>query len=150
MRVLFLSFLFVSSVFAIDQKRLKLESDLFKLNFQLKSFYTQENPNCVPTDTASCIEAVCRKLDSFECDGKDELKRIAETCKGNYNGGCINQITRRLSSMDTDSWRELEPIIVACRGNYDGSCLDTICRKLGSFDCDTASELIEIARSCAN
>ena len=95
----------------------------------------------------SCMESVCERLNSWDCDSQSELNQVADMCRGNHNGRCISAMCDKMNSWDCDSLSELSDVAQSCRG-VRGSCVDFVCSKVSSWDCDSLSELRHVGQIC--
>ena len=98
-------------------------------------------------DDTSCVDTVCEKLDSYECDDASELERVSRMCRNQRGGSCINSICRKLDDYECDDLSELEDIAEICV-DTNSECVDTVCSKLDDYECDDISELQRVGTAC--
>jgi hypothetical protein len=105
--------------------------------------------NCPPnTVSSSCVDSVCAKVGSSDCDDLDEINVVAGICKGNFNGECVDAVCAKVGSSDCDDLDEVTVVGNACKGNFNGACVDTVCSKVGSSDCDDLDEIAVVGKAC--
>ena len=118
-----------------------------KISFQGKSFQSDEQCHPQPGST-SCVEVICSKLPSYECDSPSEIATFAAACRGNINGDCVSAVIKALPSYESDSSSEMTDIAKQCSQVYGSSCLNIFKNKLPSYEYDTKNEIYEILSHC--
>ncbi|MCB0415306.1 MAG: hypothetical protein KDD50_13300 [Bdellovibrionales bacterium] len=160
------------NAFAKETQKVQQVMDLKKMNSLVKRYYVQEQLNQIqkkpfeglfkqkfnesedrdrcepPQDRTSCIESVCKHLNSWECDNRSELERIAQMCVGNRNGNCIDQVCGYVNSWECDNLSEMERVAGMCRGNRGGDCVKVSCGLVNSWECDNLSEMERVTGFC--
>jgi hypothetical protein len=96
----------------------------------------------------SCSEAACQAVGQYDCDDLNEIERIGQACRGNYDGTCVQETCKRLGNYNCDDISEIERVAANCRGGINGACLATACRYLGDYDCDDMSEIERVTKAC--
>lgn len=148
--------------FAKAEKVDTLAAEFFSAQYQtrkvtvkatsLKGLLSFKKNSCDPDqptgDKKACVDYVCSKMPSYNCDEADELKEIAQSCRA-VKSDCIDTICKKMPSYNCDEGSELTAIAAACRGT-DSSCITDVCSRVPSYNCDEPSELIAIAESCGN
>lgn len=148
--ILCLLILGVSGRFAVaasTQKVTDLVESYYLNSPLLAEMPKPDQPHCSSQDPRGCIDAVCGRVNRFECDDRDELTEVAGACR-NVRAECVNNICSRVNRFQCDTRNEVVQVATACRGVVHTSCIDYVCSKLSHFDCDEVSELTEIARRC--
>jgi hypothetical protein len=115
-----------------------------------RQFSLSRDPRCDdgPSRPAGgCVDVVCKKLGPFGCDDISEMERVANMCRGNFDGRCVESVCSQLGSFGCDDLSEVEHVTMVCRGGH-GGCIDTVCKRLGRFGCDDMSEIEQVARTC--
>lgn len=104
------------------------------------------NGNCYPR--TSCLEVICKKLSSYECDTTSEIAEVILACKGNINGDCVSSVISALPSYESDTKSEMAEIAKTCSKVHGSSCLDLYKKNLPSYDYDTKKEVFDILSQC--
>jgi hypothetical protein len=105
-------------------------------------------PYCPPHQPSlGCAEAVCQHVSSYDCNDQSDLTRIAQMCRGNWDGSCINEACSHLSSYDCNDLSDLERIAASCAGQ-NGACMKEVCSRVSSYDCNDLSDLDRIGKMC--
>lgn len=95
----------------------------------------------------SCIDVVCNRLPSYECDSDSDLKEIAGICRNNFDGKCIKTMCSRLPSYECDSKSDIKEIAQYC-SNTSSQCVESVCGRLYGYECDSHSDMKEVAMMC--
>ncbi len=103
-----------------------------------------------PGQNINCMETICEKIGSWNCDSQSEISAVAAVCSDQYNGACIDNTCSKIGSWNCDSLSEIKTIANTCKGIYNPSCIDNICSKIGSWNCDSLSEIQTITATCQN
>ena len=143
-----------SQVQKIDQKKLDALVNDYAISKHLKQKSAFENlqlrnhPDCHPGEgQGNCIDAVCEKLGSYNCDSQSEINEVARACRG-VDGSCIQATCSRLGTYNCDSISEIREVAASCQNVYDSRCVDVVCEYLGSYNCDSISEIKEVGAMC--
>ena len=113
-----------------------------------KHFF-HDDPYCEPRRPASraCIEYVCGKLGSFECDSQEEIARVARACAGGVDVSCVDNLCSRVSGFTCE--REILRFTNSCKFRATSACIDAACTRMGRSNCDDANEVTQVAAACA-
>lgn len=99
-------------------------------------------------NSPSCVDEACKFLGNFGCDQMNQIDRVGQACRGNFNGSCLNATCTRLGNFGCDQMSEIESVAAMCRGNHSGKCVDVSCKYLGNFGCDQMSEVERVNVAC--
>jgi len=104
-------------------------------------------PPVTPPSASSCIDSVCDKLGSGDCDDTWEIQSVANMCKGQPDGICVDMVCDKLGSGDCDDTWEIQSVLGTCKST-SGPCIGLVCDNLGSGDCDDSWEIQSVASMC--
>lgn len=142
--------------FAKAEKADTLAAEFFSAQYQtrkvtaLKGLLSFKKNSCDPDqptgDKKACVDYVCSKMPSYNCDEVSEVTAIAASCRGT-DVGCVKSVCSKMPSYNCDEADELKELAQSCRA-VKSDCIDTICKKMPSYNCDEGSELTAIAAAC--
>lgn len=131
--------------FYIDKavKEFKSSSALFSSSFQLQHRENQCGDRPTPT---SCIDSICKRIPSYDCDSTSDIREVGETCRS-ADGSCIDEVCSKLPSYECNSLSDFDEIADVCQDSR-GSCITSVCSRIPSYECDSLSDLEEIGQMC--
>lgn len=96
----------------------------------------------------SCVDAVCARMPSYNCDDISEIREVAKVCANQIDGRCIEAACKRMPSFNCDDLSEIKQVAQSCEGQYDHRCVDAVCGRMASYNCDDISELRQVGDAC--
>lgn len=98
---------------------------------------------------SSCIDSVCEKIGSYNCDSQAEISKVAMICANQDNADCIKTTCNNIGSYNCDSLDEIEKVGAVCTNIRDISCIDVVCKRIGAYNCDSLREIDEVGNVCS-
>lgn len=140
LKALVADFYFEKSMKTLSQKSISTRS--------ASSFKIRCDDEEVP-DKSGCVEAVCSKLASYECNDVSDLKEIAAMCGNNVDGSCVTETCSKLPSYECNDKADMKQVAKMCASQVDGECMKSVCSKLPSYECNDKADMDGVAKMCS-